>query len=212
MLLASKPEIFYCAQGTDEWHALRAGIVTASEFDAVQATGKGGAPSKTRRTYMLKLIGERLTGEPAEHYSNKHMERGHELEPVARRLYAIRSGAELTQVGFIRRGEIGCSPDSLIDSEGMLEVKTKLPHLQLEVLLANRFPIEHKAQVQGQLMVADRAWCDFVSYWPGLPLFVIRVERDEPYIKALAAECEAFVEEMRELTARITQPQLAEAA
>lgn len=199
----SELQIFDCEQGTPEWFQSRLGIPTASEFDTVLAKGRGGGESKTRRTYMLKLIGERLTGEPMYSYSNDHMERGKVMEEEARDAYAFMTDAEPQRVGFLRRGDAGASPDSLIGDDGMLEIKTKLAHLQLECILGGDLPSEHKAQCQGQLWIAEREWVDFVSYWPGLPLFVKRVFRDEEYIKQLAAAVRAFNDEMAELMAKI---------
>lgn len=198
-------QIFNCEQGTPEWYAARAGIPTASEFDTVMAKGKGGGESKTRRTYMLKLIGERLTREPMYSYSNDHMERGKVMEAEARDLYQMIAELECRQVGFLRRGDAGCSPDSLVDANGMLEIKTKLPHLQLDCILYDELPAEHRAQCQGQLWIAEREWVDFVSYWPGLPLFAKRVFRDEPYIARLAEAVRVFNEEMQETIAKIQQ-------
>lgn len=192
-------EIFNCEQGSPEWIECRLGIPTASEFKTVMAKGEG----KVRRTYMLKLIGERLTGEPSESYSNSHMERGQIMEAEARDLYTFMTDVTPVRVGFLKNGDKGCSPDGLIGVDGMTEMKTKLAHLQLEVLLADRLPPEHVAQCQGNLWVAEREWIDFCSYWPKLPLFVKRVYRDEDYIKKLAAEVRAFNDEMQELIERI---------
>jgi hypothetical protein len=196
-------KIFDCEQGSPEWFACRRGIPTASEFDTILAKGRGGGESKTRRTYMLKLLGERLTGEPMYSYSNEHMERGKEMEAEARDLYVFMRDVETRRVGFVRNGDVGCSPDSLIADAGMLEIKTKLAHLQLEVLLDDDLPSEHKAQVQGQLWVAEREWVDFVSYWPRLPLFIKRVYRDEVYIAKLKTAVGQFEEELGELLERI---------
>jgi hypothetical protein len=196
-------QIFDFEQGTPEWFQARMGIPTASEFDTVQATGRGGGESKTRRTYMMKLLGERLTGEAMYSYSNDHMERGKEMEAEARDLYEFHTDYDLTRVGFIRNGDAGCSPDSLIGNDGMLEVKTKLAHLQCDVLLCDELPPEHRAQCQGQLWVAEREWVDFCSYWPKLPLFAKRVFRDETYIKKLAAEVDRFNCELADLVERI---------
>jgi hypothetical protein len=196
-------EIIYCEQGTDEWFRARAGMPTASEFATVMAKGRSGGDSKTRRTYMEKLAGELLTGDPMDRFSNHHMERGHEMEPEARELYAFMKDVEPECVGFIRNGGKGCSPDSLVGSDGMCEIKTKLPHLQIDVLLANEVPSDHKAQVQGALWVAEREWLDFVSYWPKLPLFVTRVYRDEPFIRELSAAVDQFNAELAEMVERI---------
>lgn len=196
-------QIFDCEQGSPDWYACRLGIPTASEFSTVMAKGKEGGDSKTRRTYMLKLAGERLTQQPMYNYSNDHMERGKEMEAEARDLYAMVSDVEPVQVGFLRRGDAGASPDSLIGDSGMLEIKTKLAHLQLECLLGDRLPPEHKAQCQGQLWIAEREWVDFCSYWPGLPLFRFRVFRDEAYIKQIASAVDAFNAEMLELIEKV---------
>lgn len=195
----SSLEIFNFDQCSDEWFQARAGIPTASMFSAVLAKGQG----KTRRTYMLKLLGERLTGEPSDDYTNAHMERGKLMEDEAREDYVFTKCQEVEPVGLIRNGDKGCSPDSLIGNDGMLEIKTKLPHLQLDVLLKDEMPSEHKAQVQGQLWVAEREWVDFVSYWPRLPLFVKRIYRDEPYITKLSGEIARFNEELSELEQKI---------
>lgn len=191
------PEIFTFEQGTPEWRMARLGIPTASEFDTVMAKGRGGGPSVTRRKYMLTLIGERLTGEIApEGYQNAHMERGKVMEAEARNAYSFLADVEPVQVGFIRNEIAGASPDSLVTDVGLLEIKTKLPHIHLEVLAEDRLPPEHVAQVQGQLWVSEREWCDFVSYWPKLRPFVKRIYRDEAYIANLAAAVRQFNDEM----------------
>jgi hypothetical protein len=192
-------EVFDCQQGTQEWFAARLGIPTASMFDAVMARGAKGGASKTRRTYQMKLVGELLTGQLTDNFNNVHMDRGKEMESAARSAYALTADQWVDQIGFLRRGRAGCSPDGLVDGKGMLEIKTKLPHLQLEVLLANELPNEHKAQCQGQLWIAGRQWLDFVSYWPDLPLLIVRVERDEEYIDNLRKEIDTFLAEMDEL-------------
>lgn len=198
-----KRTIVNVEQGSHEWLAARLGRVTASEFATVLAKGKGGAESKTRRTYMLKLIGERLTGEVADSYSNGHMERGKEMEAESRAMYEMLYGVDVEQVGFIQMGdEIGFSPDGLVDN-GLLEIKTKLPHLQLDVLLKDEVPPEHIAQIQGGLWVSEREWLDFVSYWPKLPVFVKRIYRDGKYIANLKIEVDRFLGELHETMAKI---------
>lgn len=192
-------KIYECEQGTDEWYAARLGIPTASEFSTVMAKGEG----KTRKTYMLKLAGEQITGEPQEGYSNGHMERGKAMEAEARNLYAFLQDADIHHVGFIRNGDAGCSPDGLIGKDGMSEVKTKLPHLHIECLFRDDFPPEHKAQCQGGLWVAEREWIDLIVYWPKMPLIVKRAYRDEPYIKNLAAEVERFNADLTDVVARV---------
>lgn len=200
--------IFDCEQNSPEWFECRRGIVTASKFADVLAKGQG----ITRRKYLYTLAGEILTGEVQPAYTNADMERGHEMEADAVNLYAFDRDAEPVVCGFMRRGRSGCSPDRLIGDTGMLEVKSKLPHLQLEVLERDNLPPEHKAQVQGQLWVSGREWCDFISYWPRLPLFVKRVERDETYIESLAQAVADFVGELDALVAKYSPQDLERAA
>lgn len=192
-------EIFNCEQGTDEWFACRAGIPTASMFATVMAKGEG----KTRAKYMRELAGEIITGECAESFSNGHMDRGKAMEDDARRLYAFLADVEPEIVGFIRSGNKGASPDSLIGDNGGLEIKTALPHIQIDRLERDRLPPEHVAQVQGGLWVAEREWWDFVSFWPKLPMLKVRVVRDEEYIKAMSDEIDRFNDELAALVERI---------
>ncbi len=198
-------EIFDCDQGTDAWRGCRLGIPTASEFSTVMASGRGGGESLTRKTYMMKLAGEILTGEPMESYSNGHMERGKEWEAEARERYAFDREVEPQLVGFIRNGQMGASPDSLVGDRGLLEIKTKAAHLQVELLTKgpDYFPPEFKAQTQGQLMVAEREWVDLIVYCRKLPPFLTRAVRDEPYIANMRGEIDRFNDELSALVERV---------
>jgi hypothetical protein len=201
-------QIIDCDQNSPEWLAARMGIPTASKFATVMAKGEG----KIRSEYMRKLAGEILTGEPQESFSNGHTERGHDLEEVARREYAFITGAEPIQVGFIRNGDKGASPDSLVGKTGGLEIKTALPHIQIDRLERNRLPPEHRAQVHGNIWLAEREWWDFVSYWPKLPILTVRVYRDDAYIREMSAEIDRFNDELAALVERIRGYGLQEAA
>jgi hypothetical protein len=198
-------QIINCTQGEPDWFKARMGIPTASEFATVLAKGKDGGASVTRRTYLLKLAGEIVTEEPMESYSNDNMRRGQIMEDEARSFYSFATDAEPQRVGFIVNGPKGCSPDSLLGNDGMLEIKTKFPHLLAECLLRDNFPPEHKAQCQGALWVADREWIDIAIYWPKMPLFVKRATRDEIYIKTLSDAVDRFNDELGETVARIRQ-------
>jgi hypothetical protein len=191
-------QIIECDQGTPEWFAARAGIPTASMFKTVMAVGPRGGKSATRVDYLNKLAGEILTGEPMDNYVSSDMERGKLMEDEARDLYAFMNGIEPQRVGFIRNGNQGASPDSLIGDNGGLEIKSAAAHIQIERLLAADLPSEHKAQVHGSLWIAEREWWDFASYSPKLPLFVKRVYRDEDYIKSIALAVELFNVELQQ--------------
>jgi hypothetical protein len=196
-------EIINCEQNSSEWFEARRGIPTASQFATVMAKGRDGGKSLTRRTYMMQLAGEIITGKPMEGFSNKHTDRGHEFEPEARDLYAFQTGAQLERVGFIKNGRTGASPDCLIGTDGGAEIKTKLPHLLGELILKDEFPAEHKTQVQGTLWISKRQWWDIAVYWPGMPLFVKRIERDELFIQKIATEVDRFNAELDDVVAQI---------
>lgn len=205
-------QIIDCEQGSPDWFAARAGIPTASEFHTVMAVGKQGGKSLTRVAYLNKLAGEILTGEPMATYSNPDMERGKLMEDEARDLYAFMANVEPQRVGFVRNGNKGASPDSLIGDNGGLEIKSAAAHVQVARLLDGDLPSEHKAQVQGGLWVCEREWWDFCSYCPKLPLLRVRVYRDEKYIEKIAQEVELFNIELQQTVEYIRRYGKAEAA
>lgn len=198
----SERVIYDFDQNTDEWRAARLGIPTASQFGTVLAKGRAGADSKGRRTYMLKLAGERLTGELADSFSNAHTDRGHAMEPEAIAAYAFMHDSDPKAVGFIRLGDAGCSPDRLVGNVGLVEAKSRLPYIQIETLESDKVPSTAMPQLQGQLWICDREWVDYLSYCPRLPLFVKRVYRDEEYIKRLDDSIQEFNEELAALVSK----------
>lgn len=197
------PTIIECEQGTEPWLRARMGIPTASEFSSVLAAAKDGKDRKTRNKYMRKLAGELITGEPMESYQNAHMERGKVMEDEARDFYAFTTDEPILRIGFVVNGNKGCSPDSFIGSTGMLEIKTAIPDILIEKILADDFPPEHRAQCQGNLMVAEREWLDIGIYWPKMPMFVKRAYRDESYIRNMSVEIDQFNAELHELVEKI---------
>lgn len=196
-------QFFDMPQNSPEWLRARMGIPTASEFSKLLGINKDAKDKKTRHEYMRKLAGEVITGEPAESYSNSYMERGHAMEEEARDAYTFMHDATPQRVGFARNGPKGCSPDSLIGDAGILEIKTKAPHLLIDWLFKDQFPPEHKAQCQGALWVCEREWIDIAGYWPNMPLFTKRAFRDEAYIRDLSQAVDDFNSELAEMVDRV---------
>jgi len=191
-------------QGTDEWFAVRCGKVTASRVADVIATTKSGY-SASRANYEAQLICEILTGKPAESYSNAAMQWGTETEPLARAQYELKTGEMVNQVGFVVHPMIeqaGASPDGLVGSEGLIEIKCPNTSTHLDTLLAQKVPSKYIIQMTWQMVCTGRKWCDFVSYDPRLPenlqLFVQRIELDEDYAKKLQNEVVMFLVEVNE--------------
>jgi putative phage-type endonuclease len=188
-------------QRTDEWFKARLGKATASNFRKILAKVKTGEAAD-RRNYRAQLVIERLTGQQQDSYSNAAMQWGTEQEPFARIAYMAQTGNEVEEVGFIEHPELmaGASPDGYIGEHGLIEIKCPVSATHIETLKAETCPTEHYAQVQGQLWITGRDWCDFVSYDPRMPdrlqLFITRVSRDADYIDVLAKEVKAFLDEV----------------
>jgi hypothetical protein len=189
------PEIIECEQRSEEWFRAHIGIPTASMFAEVMMQGrKKGEPSATRAQFVRRKAGELITGQPdPRNYTNANMQRGIEMEDEARTKYQfLNPGLEVQRVGFIHNLKAGCSPDALLGGKGMLEIKTTFPDLLLDHHNRQEFPPEHRPQCQGQLWVAERDWVDLIIYWPGVMPFIIRAERDEPYIKEIETAVNQF--------------------
>lgn len=192
------------AQGTPEWLAERAGIPTSSSFDMIVTSQ--GKPSKQREKYLYTLAAERITGVKAEHHQSQAMLNGIEREAEAREYYEFITGYEVEQVGACfpdARKRWASSPDGLVGEPGLLEIKCPLAHTHIGYLLDKKLPTAYSVQIQGQLLVTGRLWVDFLSYYPGLPHFLIRVEKDKFLQERLNVELESFVTELDEITEKL---------
>jgi len=191
-------------QGTEEWKLARLGHVSASNVAAVMSKGKDGAESAIRRNYKIKIVAERLTNLPQESYKNAAMEWGNEQEPFARMAYEAARNVLVEKTGFWKhetKNWIGVSPDGLVGEYGLIEIKCPNTTTHLEYLWDDVVPTEYRKQVQMQLWVTGRTWCDFVSYDPRLPaknqLFIKRCERDEKLIAAMEQDVDVFLGEIQ---------------
>jgi putative phage-type endonuclease len=189
-------------QGSDEWFAARLGKVTASRVADVIARTKSGY-STSRANYAAELIVERLTGQRTESFTNAAMQWGTDNEPAAREAYEFQTGTWVDQVGFIVHPKIpesGASPDGLVGTDGMLEIKAPNTATHLDTLTSGKPAGKYITQMQWQMACAGRAWCDFASYDPRLPeelrLFVVRIDRDDEMIAELEREVVAFLGEI----------------
>jgi len=188
-------------QGSEEWFKLRLGVVTASRFKDVLAKGRG----LTRNSYMSELATEMLTNRHQEGYSNDYMDWGIDTEPQAIANYQFATGYKIERVAFISHDTIsaGCSPDILVNDDGLAEIKCPKTETQLKYYSKGVFPIKYKAQVQGQLWISERQWCDFVSFDPRIEdeasYFCVRVHRDESYIAELEREVIRFLKDLDEM-------------
>jgi putative phage-type endonuclease len=195
-------------QGTDAWHQLRLGKVTASRMADVLSKGKSGE-SASRTKYRTELVVQRLTGLPSESFTNAAMEWGTQTEPQARIAYEIATGNFVEEVAFIDHPTIkwfGCSPDGLVGN-GLIEIKCPNSSTHIDYLMDDKPPAKYIPQMQCQMAVTGSRWADFVSFDPRLPddlqLFVVRLERDDEYIKAMEVEVEKFLSEVEDTLTKL---------
>jgi putative phage-type endonuclease len=188
-------------QRTDDWFAARLGKVTASRVADVIAKTKTGYGAG-RANYMADLVVERLTGQKASSFTNAAMEWGTQTEPQAKTAYAAKTGILVEEVGFIDHPTVamsGASPDGFAE-EGLVEIKCPNTATHLEYIFDGKPPQKYVTQMQWQMACAGKPWCDFVSYDPRLPerlqLLVVRVPRDDDYIKILEQEVTTFLQEL----------------
>jgi hypothetical protein len=179
--------IHNCKQGNEAWQQLRLARLTASDAQAIATAGVG------LDTLVLKKVAEKLTGKAPEGYTNGDMERGHELEMMARNAYELETGNLVKEVGFCELDEYtGCSPDGFIGEDGLVEIKCKADHTFVQAMLDHKPEAGHFWQVQMQMWITERKWCDYVVFNPNFPkpLIVIRVDRDEKSIEKIKAGVE----------------------
>lgn len=189
-------------QGSAEWVAARLGRVTASRVSDVVARTKTGWGA-SRANYMAELIAERLTGVPAEKYTNGAMQWGIETEAEARAAYQFERAMLVAQTGFVPHPQIemaGASPDGLVGDAGLIECKCPNTATHIDTLLGQSVPGKYITQMQFQMACTGRRWCDFVSFDPRMPeamrLIVHRVERDDKHIAELEGAVREFLAEV----------------
>jgi hypothetical protein len=181
-------------QGSEEWLALRCGILTASEMKHV-ITGKTlkYADNPASRSYLNELAAQRITGYVEPVYISDDMLRGNEDEIAAVLAYGEHY-APVERVGFVTNDKwgftIGCSPDGLVGKDGGIECKSRRQKHQVSTIVAGEVPEEHVIQVQASMLVTERPWWDYVSYCGGMPMDVIRAKADSRI--QLAIEMAAF--------------------
>lgn len=196
-------------QNSDEWENLRLGKITSSNFDIIMAN-YGKAFGESAKKYALKLALERIKNCKSEYnFSNAHMKRGHEQEPIARMLYEDLYFTEVTNGGFFDCGFYGDSPDGLVGDDGFIEIKSVVDTTHYANIKRGTIDPSYKWQVIGHLDCTGREWCDFISYCADFPentqILVYRMHRHqvEQEIKMLRARREKFNEYVEQIKQQI---------
>lgn len=205
-------------QRTDEWFAARLGKVTASCIGKVMARTKTGYGAD-RGNYLAQLVTERLTGTPTDGFSNAAMQWGTDTEPQARAAYSFIVGSDVVEIGFVPHPTIamsGASPDGLIADDGLVEIKCPNSATHITTLRGGGIDRKYLLQMQWQMACTERAWCDFASFDPRLPLemqlHVERVDRDVDLIAEIENEVTAFLAEVDATVADLRARYMREAA
>jgi putative phage-type endonuclease len=189
-------------QATPEWFAARCGKVTASRLGDMMAQTRSGWGA-ARANYLAELVGERLTGKKSEGFSNAAIQWGLETEPQARDAYSFFADTDVEQVGFVDHPRIamtGASPDGLVGSDGLIEIKCPLTATHINTLLTADIAEKYIFQMQWQMACTERKWCDFVTFDPRMPesmqYFCKRMKRDDALISRLEKEIGIFQQEV----------------
>lgn len=187
-------------QGSEEWHAARCGLLTASEVKLILTPTLKIANNDKTKAHVWELLAQRLTKYVEPTYIGDEMLRGYEDEILARDRYA-KECAPVTECGFITNDKwgftLGCSPDGLVGEPGLIECKSRRQKFQIETIATLTMPEDYLLQVQTLLLVAEREWCDFISYSGGLPMVVLRVMPDPVIQEAIVEAAAAFEDTIR---------------
>lgn len=193
-------------QGSEEWHALRRGILTASEIKNIITMAKlQPSSSEKERAYLFELAAQSVSGFTEPQYISDDMLRGHEDEIRAKILYREHY-APITDVGFIvnekHAFKLGFSPDGLVGDDGLIECKSRRQRFQMEVILSQQIPREHIIQVQAGILISEREWCDYISYCGGMPMVTIRAYKDQEMQDAILMAANVFYDNLTEKITR----------
>lgn len=170
-------------QNSDDWFKLRAGKFTSSNAGKVMANlGKAfGEPAKK---YAVNIAIEQITGDPIPStYTNEHMLRGYEQEPLARMLYEQETFCDVTNGGFFGSEFIGCSPDGLVSDKGVIEIKSVIAPVHFANIKRQNVDPAYKWQHISNLNYTDREWIDFISFCADFPqdkrLYTFRMNKED---------------------------------
>lgn len=189
-------------QRSEEWYRFRLGKVSASRVKDVMAKTKTG-PSASRQNYMMQLLCERLTGSQEQGYTNAAMQRGIDLEPIARSAYEVDKGVMTVEVGSVSHPYIEgfiASPDALVGDYGLLEIKCPNTAGHVSVIRTGKHDPQYEWQMLAQMACTGREWVDFVSFDDRLPeelqYACFRYEWDDKKGSEMLSEIKSFISEL----------------
>lgn len=189
-------------QGTEEWHKLRQGILTASEIKKIITPTLKVANNGEVRTHAYEITAQRACNFIEPVYENWDMQRGKIEEEYAKELYSEHYGS-VSDCGFITNDKwdftLGYSPDGLVGTDGLIEIKSRCQKYQTQTIIDNEMPKDFMIQVQSALLISQREWCDFISYSNGMPMFVKRVLPNFEIQAAIVKAAQEFEQRVQDL-------------
>jgi len=192
-----------CEQNSDMWFQHRLASIGGTAINLIAPQGKG------YKKTLYEFAGEHVTGIKAESFKFQHADRGHEFEPVARDMYEFIKGVDVDQVALIKTdNHRHVSPDGLVNSDGLIEIKTRIPSIFIEADEEGYFPIADKRQIQWSLHISERKWCDRIQYCPEMAsagkkcILIDRITRDNKMIAELKVISDKFIKEMLKLASK----------
>ena len=193
-------------QGSEEWAAMRCGILSASEMKLIVTPGKLQCASNDKsRAHLYEIAAQRISRYVEPSYISDDMLRGQYEEFESKKIYN-QHYAKTTDCGFITNDKfgfvIGYSPDALVGKGGLIEAKSRRQKYQIETIISGEVPAEYMIQIQTGLLVSERAWLDFISYSGGLPMFVKRVEPDLVMQAAIISAATVFHSQLAAVIAK----------
>ena len=195
-----KVKIHNMEQRSDEWFAIKKGKASASR---AQAIGNGG---KGLENYVIEIMAEYYSIAERENYINEHMQRGIELEPIAKQVYELEHDCEVREIGFAEYNEyIGCSPDGLVGKDGMIEIKCPCDRIYLGILINEKIDSGYVWQCQMNMLILKRKWCDLIFYNPNFKksMYIKRLKADKKTHEKLLKGFEKVEEEIKKIKNKI---------
>jgi len=191
-----KMKIVNCIQGSDSWKELRALRMGASHAQAIAANGKGLESYLREKVRVYFSQGEEVR------YKNANMDNGNEQEATAATLYEFETGRKTHKIGYVIHGECsGCSPDRGVGDDGLIEIKCPTDKVFFDLLLDKKIDTGYIWQMQMQMLVCEKAWCDYVVYNPNFKtqLVIVRFLPNEKRFDKLRIGIEVGTKRMIEL-------------
>ena len=155
-------------QHSQEWYAIRRTHIGSSK-NPMAVKGKkhpsGLGVAAVEQSYKIIAGMKEWFDEDQEGFISAAMESGNEWEPYARAWYETEQLLDVSEVGYITKGDyFGYSPDGLVGDGGLIEIKCPQGKELARFMITGEIQPDHIKQMQWGMWVSGRDWCDYVVY------------------------------------------------